>query len=117
MRNLLLSRRAGHGSSWSSDGVPYRSWERCNDTPRIDPGARAAPCRPVLAELMGRSVPSVRAGEGSFMAASGDERGTMIAVYPARATVELPPVNPRQRESRAVAGPLVWGPAVAASTG
>jgi hypothetical protein len=44
----------------------------------------------VLAELMnGKCVPFSPL-EGAFMAMSGDENGTMIEVYPERATLEIP---------------------------
>lgn len=44
----------------------------------------------VLAELMGgRSVPFGPL-EGAFMATSGDPHGTMIEVYPDRATLDIP---------------------------
>ena len=62
----------------------------------------------VLAELMnGKRVP-FRPLEGGFMAASGDASGTMIEVYPERATLDIP-----VRDDQAVFGenpapPQTW---------
>ena len=44
----------------------------------------------VLAELMGGKCYPFGPLEGAFMAASGDEHGTMIEVYPDRATLDIP---------------------------
>ncbi|HJZ18069.1 MAG TPA: hypothetical protein VJ251_21940 [Stellaceae bacterium] len=44
----------------------------------------------VLAELMGGKCYPFGPLEGAFMAASGDAHGTMIEVYPERATLEIP---------------------------
>jgi hypothetical protein len=54
--------------------------------PARDPGHVAE----VLAELMGGQCHPFRPLEGAFMAASGDEHGTMIEVYPERATLDIP---------------------------
>lgn len=44
----------------------------------------------VLAELMGGRCHPFGPLEGAFMATSGDEHGSMIEVYPERATLEIP---------------------------
>ena len=44
----------------------------------------------VLAELMNGKCYPFGPLEGAFMAQSGDEHGTMIEVYPDRATLEIP---------------------------
>ena len=44
----------------------------------------------VLAELMGGKCFPFGPLEGAFMAASGDAHGTMIEVYPERATLDIP---------------------------
>ena len=44
----------------------------------------------VLAELMNGKCLPFGPLEGAFMAASGDEHGTMIEVYPEEATLEVP---------------------------
>jgi hypothetical protein len=44
----------------------------------------------VLAELMGGKCFPFGPLEGAFMAASGDTHGTMIEVYPERATLDIP---------------------------
>jgi hypothetical protein len=44
----------------------------------------------VLAELMGGRCHPFGPPEGAFMATSGDEHGTMIEVYPERATLDIP---------------------------
>ena len=44
----------------------------------------------VLAELMGGKCCPFGPLEGAFMAASGDAHGTMIEVYPERATLDIP---------------------------
>jgi hypothetical protein len=44
----------------------------------------------VLAELMGGKYFPFGPLEGAFMAASGDAHGTMIEVYPERATLDIP---------------------------
>jgi hypothetical protein len=44
----------------------------------------------VLAELMGGQFHPFGPLEGAFMAASGDEHGTMIEVYPDSATLDIP---------------------------
>lgn len=44
----------------------------------------------VLAELMGGRCVPFSPLEGAFMAMSGDEHGSMIEVYPERATLEIP---------------------------
>src|SRR5215510_6236037 len=44
----------------------------------------------VLAELMGGTRYPFGPLEGAFMAASGDAHGTMIEVYPERATLDIP---------------------------
>jgi hypothetical protein len=44
----------------------------------------------VLAELMGGECYPFGPLEGAFMAASGDAHGTMIEVYPERATLDIP---------------------------
>src|SRR5262249_41337535 len=44
----------------------------------------------VLADLMGGKSYPFGPLEGAFMAASGDAHGTMIEVYPERATLDIP---------------------------
>ena len=44
----------------------------------------------VLAELMGGECHPFGPLEGAFMATSGDTHGTMIEVYPERATLDIP---------------------------
>ena len=44
----------------------------------------------VLAELMNGRCHPFGPLEGAYMAASGDEQGTMIEVYPDRATLDIP---------------------------
>ena len=44
----------------------------------------------VLAELLGGKCFPFGPLEGAFMAASGDANGTMIEVYPERATLDIP---------------------------
>ena len=44
----------------------------------------------VLAELMGGKCHPFGPLEGAFMATSGDAHGTMIEVYPERATLDIP---------------------------
>jgi hypothetical protein len=44
----------------------------------------------VLAELMGGTCHPFGPLEGAFLAASGDAQGTMIEVYPDRATLDIP---------------------------
>jgi hypothetical protein len=44
----------------------------------------------VLAELMGGKCFPFGPLEGAFMAASGDAHGSMIEVYPERATLDIP---------------------------
>ena len=44
----------------------------------------------VLAELMGGKCFPFGPLDGAFMAASGDAHGTMIEVYPERATLDIP---------------------------
>ena len=44
----------------------------------------------VLAELMGGKCHPFGPLEGAFMATSGDAHGTMIVVYPERATLDIP---------------------------
>ena len=44
----------------------------------------------VLAELMGGRCVPFGPLQGAFMATSGDPHGTMIVVYPERATLDIP---------------------------
>jgi hypothetical protein len=44
----------------------------------------------VLAELMGGKCYAFGPLEGAFMAASGDDHGSMIEVYPEQATLDIP---------------------------
>lgn len=44
----------------------------------------------VLAELMGGKAFPFGPLEGAFMATSGDEHGTMVEVYPDKATLDIP---------------------------
>ena len=62
----------------------------------------------VLAELMrGKAFPFGPL-EGAFMAASGDEHGTMIEVYPERATLDIPPSRDQVVFGDNAAPPRTW---------
>lgn len=62
----------------------------------------------VLAELMrGKSYPFGPL-EGAYMAASGDEHGTMIEVYPDRATLDIPSNGDQVIFGNNAAPPQTW---------
>jgi hypothetical protein len=62
----------------------------------------------VLAELMnGKCVP-FRPLEGGFMAVSGDANGTMIEVYPERATLDIPDRDDQAVFAENPAPPQTW---------
>ena len=62
----------------------------------------------VLAELMrGKSYPFGPL-EGAYMAASGDEEGTMIEVYPDRTTLDIPPNGDQVVFGANAAPPKTW---------
>ena len=54
------------------------------------PAREPARVAQVLAELMGGRCVPFGPLEGAFMATSGDAQGTMIEVYPERATLDIP---------------------------
>src|ERR1044071_7448681 len=61
----------------------------------------------VLAELMNGKCFPFGPLEGAYMAASGDEHGTMIEVYPEQATLEVP-ANDDQVVFGKQAAPSAW---------
>ena len=71
------------GDSETYGGHPH-------DPSRIDPAARAAARCRGAGRTDGRQVFPFGPLEGAFMAASGDAHGTMIEVYPERATLDIP---------------------------
>jgi hypothetical protein len=62
----------------------------------------------VLAELMGGKAFPFGPLEGAFMAASGDEHGTMIEVYPERATLDIPAKDDQVVFGENKAPPHTW---------
>ena len=62
----------------------------------------------VLAELMGGKCFPFGPLEGAFMAASGDEHGTMIEVYPERATLDIPDNDDQVVFGENAAPPQTW---------
>lgn len=62
----------------------------------------------VLAELMRGKCHPFGPLEGAFMAASGDEHGTMIEVYPDRATLDIPPNDDQVVFGDNTAPPKTW---------
>jgi hypothetical protein len=62
----------------------------------------------VLAELMRGKCHPFGPLEGAFMAASGDEHGTMIEVYPDRATLDIPPNDDQVVFGDNTAPPTTW---------
>ena len=62
----------------------------------------------VLAELMRGKCHPFGPLEGAFMAASGDEHGTMIEVYPDRTTLDIPPNHDQVVFGRNAAPPQTW---------
>jgi hypothetical protein len=62
----------------------------------------------VLAELMNGKCLPFRPLEGAFMAASGDANGTMIEVYPERATLNIPDPDGQVAFGENPAPPQTW---------
>jgi hypothetical protein len=62
----------------------------------------------VLAELMAGQCHPFGPLEGAFMAASGDEHGSMIEVYPERATLDIPPIDDQVVFGENTAPPRSW---------
>jgi hypothetical protein len=62
----------------------------------------------VLAELMRGTCLPFGPLEGAFMAASGDEHGSMIEVYPERATLDIPKNDDQVVFGENAAPPRTW---------
>ncbi|HJU18046.1 MAG TPA: hypothetical protein VJ770_16455 [Stellaceae bacterium] len=62
----------------------------------------------VLAELMDGTCYPFGPLEGAFMAASGDAHGTMIEVYPERATLDIPQNDDQVVFGENAAPPTTW---------
>jgi hypothetical protein len=62
----------------------------------------------VLAELMGGQCHPFGPLEGAFMATSGDTHGTMIEVYPERATLNIPANDDQVVFGENIAPPHGW---------
>ena len=62
----------------------------------------------VLAELMAGQCHPFGPLEGAFMAASGDRHGSMIEVYPERATLDIPPNDDQVVFGENAAPPRSW---------
>ena len=62
----------------------------------------------VLAELMGGQCHPFGPLEGAFMATSGDAHGSMIEVYPERATLDIPPNDDQVVFGENTAPPHNW---------
>ncbi|MBK8211475.1 MAG: hypothetical protein IPK78_17530 [Rhodospirillales bacterium] len=62
----------------------------------------------VLAELMGGTCYPFGPLEGAFMATSGDAHGTMIEVYPERATLDIPASDDQVVFGENTAPPKSW---------
>jgi len=62
----------------------------------------------VLAELMGGKCHPFGPLEGAFMATSGDAHGTMIEVYPERATLDIPASDDQVVFGENKAPPHTW---------
>lgn len=62
----------------------------------------------VLAELMGGKCRPFGPLEGAFMATGGDAHGTMIEVYPERATLDIPPNDDQVVFGKNTAPPQTW---------
>jgi hypothetical protein len=62
----------------------------------------------VLAELMGGKAFPFGPLEGAYMAASGDAHGTMIEVYPERATLDIPKNDDQVVFGENQAPPQTW---------
>jgi hypothetical protein len=62
----------------------------------------------VLAELMGGKCHPFGPLEGAFMATSGDVHGTMIEVYPERATLDIPDSDDQVVFGENKAPPNAW---------
>jgi hypothetical protein len=62
----------------------------------------------VLAELMGGKCVPFGPLEGAYMATSGDQHGTMIEVYPERATLDIPANDDQVVFGDNAAPPQTW---------
>src|SRR5215467_10311355 len=62
----------------------------------------------VLAELMGGQCHPFGPLDGAYMAASGDRHGSMIEVYPERATLDIPPNDDQVVFGENAAPPRNW---------
>lgn len=62
----------------------------------------------VLAEVMGGRCVPFGPLEGAFMAMSGDDHGTMIEVYPERATLDIPANDDQVVFGQNQAPPQTW---------
>jgi len=62
----------------------------------------------VLAELLGGKCFPFGPLEGAFMAASDDAHGTMIEVYPERATLDIPDSDDQVVFGENLSPPLTW---------
>lgn len=62
----------------------------------------------VLAELMGGHCVPFGPLEGAFMATSGDQHGTMIEVYPDRATLDIPASDEQVVFGENASPPQTW---------
>ena len=62
----------------------------------------------VLAEVMGGQCVPFGPLEGAFMAMSGDEHGSMIEVYPDRATLDIPANDDQVVFGENQAPPQTW---------
>ena len=62
----------------------------------------------VLAELMGGRCVPFGPLDGAFMATSGDPHGTMIEVYPERATLDIPASDEQVVFGENTAPPRTW---------
>ncbi|MBV9826002.1 MAG: hypothetical protein JO001_10025 [Alphaproteobacteria bacterium] len=62
----------------------------------------------VLAELMGGKCFPFGPLEGAYMAASGDEHGTMIEVYPDQSTLDIPRNDDQVVFGKNAAPPQTW---------
>jgi len=62
----------------------------------------------VLAELMGGQCVPFGPLDGAFMATSGDPHGTMIEVYPDRATLDIPASDDQVVFGENTAPPQTW---------
>ena len=85
------------------------AWERCKMIHHVSiPAREPRHVAEVLAELMGGKCHPFGPLEGAFMATSGDEHGTMIEVYPERATLDIPASDDQVVFGENKAPPNTW---------